>query len=702
MRLIALLLILLWSFADFRANDVIVFDGSQEILNIGSTIGIYEDTTNSLSVEEIIELDSFTQSNQVIPNLGVSTSTFWIELNIKNVSASNTLLLDVANPLLNEVELYTALEDSNYKVVKTGDALPYSQREFDYQNFLFEINSTVGQEKKYFLKIKSWEQISLSISLGKPSETHKNNQDQDIFFGIYFGIIISLILYNIFIYTTVNDKSYLIYVVYILFVALTQATLNGYPFRLLWPNFPEFSNISLIILPAVTGFAMLRFITLFLKTKEFVPILHKISFIIAGIYIVAIVAVLCGQYHLSFKITDANAGLISLYALIIGISISLKNYRPAKFFLLAWAIFLIGVVVFVLRNAGVLQANNFTNYTMPIGSAMEVILLSFALADKINTYKRERVEALQENERIITEQNVILEQKVTERTGELNTALVNLKSTQSQLVDSEKMASLGQLTAGIAHEINNPINFVSSNIKPLKQDLEDLNAILKKYEEIEPNADINNILTEIEALKKELDYDYLKQELVEIIDGIEDGAKRTTEIVRGLKNFSRLDEGELKKANINDGIESTLTIIKSSLENIVVNKNLEELPVVECYPGKLNQLFMNIINNSCDAIKSRKDLENGGTIDIRSYHNKDADEITISIKDNGIGMDQETKEKIFEPFFTTKDVGQGTGLGMSIAHGIIEAHRGKIDIVSEVGQGTEFMITISCNIDKNG
>ena len=232
-----------------------------------------------------------------------------------------------------------------------------------------------------------------------------------------------------------------------------------------------------------------------------------------------------------------------------------KGSRSAIFLLISWSFFLIGVAVFAMKNFGVLPSNNFTEYTMPLGAAIETVLLSFALADKINIYKKEKeesqrktVEALQENEKIIREQNIVLEQKVEERTTELNQTLVNLKETQSQLVDAEKMSSLGQLTAGIAHEINNPINFVSSNVAPLRQDIEDLNTIINKYQELETTDDISEKLKEIEVLKKELDFDYLKTELATIIDGIEDGAKRTTEIVSGLRNFARLDEGELKNA----------------------------------------------------------------------------------------------------------------------------------------------------------
>ncbi len=382
---------------------------------------------------------------------------------------------------------------------------------------------------------------------------------------------------------------------------------------------------------------------------------------------------------------EANAGLVSIYLLTAGIIVYRKGYQPAKFFLAAWVIFLVGVVIFILKDFEILPYNNFTRYTMQIGSAIETVLLSFALAARINEYKKEK-------EQLILNQNVMLEQKVEERTHALHTTLNHLKETQSQLVDAEKMASLGQLTAGIAHEINNPINFVSSNIPPLRQDINDLNTIINKYEELTDSSDFNDKLIEIEKLKKELDYNYLKDELNTIVNGIENGASRTSEIVKSLRNFSRLDEDDLIFADVNEGITSTLTLLKSKLSNIEIIKKLAPLPIIECYLGKLNQVFMNILNNAIYAVEHHPTRVEKGSIKVTTID--DTDFIKIIITDNGIGIKEEVKNKIFDPFFTTKDVGEGTGLGLSIVYRIINKHNGKIEVVSKPNLGTTFTIHI--------
>ena len=348
---------------------------------------------------------------------------------------------------------------------------------------------------------------------------------------------------------------------------------------------------------------------------------------------------------------------------------------------------------------------------MPIGAALEVILLSLALADRINIFKAEKeksqeetLKALQENEKIIREQNVVLELKVNERTHELsesnqelNSTLENLKQTQTQLVESEKMASLGQLTAGIAHEINNPINFVTSNINPLKRDIEMVLNALTVIENVGlSDVSTDDKLKQIKEYKEELDFDYLTSEIRHLIKGINEGATRTAEIVKGLRFFSRLDEDDLKLADINEGLESTMVIANNLLNNkIKVVKELGDLPKVECYPGKLNQAFLNIISNAVYAIQKRFGNDLGGEIALITSHDKK--DVFIRIKDNGIGMDANTQKKLFEPFFTTKDVGEGTGLGMSIAYNIIKKHNGIINVNSALGEGTEFILQIPIN-----
>jgi signal transduction histidine kinase len=278
----------------------------------------------------------------------------------------------------------------------------------------------------------------------------------------------------------------------------------------------------------------------------------------------------------------------------------------------------------------------------------------------------------------------------------LNSTIENLKTAQTQLVDAEKMASLGQLTAGIAHEINNPINFVSSNIEPLRQDFTDLKTVLLAYRNLhEQSTEAKEKLAEIKALEDELGIDYALGEIDELLNGIKEGAQRTIDIVKSLRIFSRSEEKGIKPANLNDGLQSTLTILRSQMNNIELVFEPSDLPMVYGQIGRLNQVFMNVITNAIQAINQRYQGNSGGRLIVASSHQND--EVLIRISDNGLGIPNHIIKQIFEPFFTTKDVGQGTGLGLSISYGIIDDHKGKIEVESEHGKGTSFVLCIPVN-----
>lgn len=267
------------------------------------------------------------------------------------------------------------------------------------------------------------------------------------------------------------------------------------------------------------------------------------------------------------------------------------------------------------------------------------------------------------------------------------TALAELKSAQTKLVESEKMASLGVLTAGVAHEINNPVNFISNGIVSLKQNFTDVEMLIQAFMELNSEQIPPEQWLKIQELRKKTQPAELMQEIQELFDSIKNGANRTSEIVKGLRNFSRLDENEMKKANLEEGIENTLVILNNRVKNrVAIIKEFGNIPDVMCYPGQLNQVFMNLLHNASDAIN--------GEGEIRIKTSSDDQHAYVTISDSGQGMPEEIRSKIFEPFFTTKPVGKGTGLGLSIAYGIIEKHKGSIEVESEPGKGTTFLITL--------
>ncbi|HEY9877619.1 MAG TPA: ATP-binding protein [Leptolyngbyaceae cyanobacterium] len=295
-----------------------------------------------------------------------------------------------------------------------------------------------------------------------------------------------------------------------------------------------------------------------------------------------------------------------------------------------------------------------------------------------------------------------LENRVEERTAELQHTLKELQQTQSQVIQSEKMSSLGQLVAGVAHEINNPVNFIHGNLNHVQEYTENLLEFVHLYQQHDPNPG-----SEIQTAAEDIDLEFLQEDLPKMLASMKLGTERIRQIVLSLRNFSRMDEAEYKAVNLHEGIDSTLMILQHRLKarperpEIEIVKNYDTLPLVECYAGQLNQVFMNILVNSIDAIEEssakrtyQEMKETPSQITIRTSV-IDATWVEVAIADNGCGIPVAVQQRIFDPFFTTKPLGKGTGMGMSISYQIVtEKHGGKLECFSTPGEGTEFVIRI--------
>ncbi|AFY57164.1 histidine kinase,HAMP domain-containing protein,histidine kinase [Rivularia sp. PCC 7116] len=335
----------------------------------------------------------------------------------------------------------------------------------------------------------------------------------------------------------------------------------------------------------------------------------------------------------------------------------------------------------------------------PVTTRDEIGILAISLNQLIIRVKNLLKEQAEGKEKLEL-YNLTLERKVKQRTEKLATTLKELQYTQAQLIQQEKMSSLGQLVAGIAHEINNPANFIHGNLEYTKDYLQDLLNLVELYQSEYPNP--------TEIIEKEIqniELEFLQEDLPKILDSMQTGSERIREIVKSLRTFSRLDEADYKKVDIHESIESTLMIIQSRLKansercEIKVVKNYDKLPLIECYAGQLNQVFLNLLFNAIDVIEEKINKTNNSPflapqISI-STKLLNFEQIAIYIADNGLGMTEEIREKIFNPFFTTKPVGKGTGLGLAVSYQVVvDKHHGELNCSSTPGEGTEFAIAI--------
>ncbi len=276
---------------------------------------------------------------------------------------------------------------------------------------------------------------------------------------------------------------------------------------------------------------------------------------------------------------------------------------------------------------------------------------------------------------------------LSEERQEQKLLIDQLKSAQEQLLQSEKMASIGQLAAGVAHEINNPIGYVSSNLTSLNNYVKDLLEALEKMEVAAGESSDKALPATFQQLIEDYDIPFLRDDLKDLMTESQEGIKRVKQIVQDLKDFSHVDDAEMQWADLHKGLESTLNIVHNELKyTCVVEKAFGKIPLVECVASQLNQVFMNLLVNAGHAI------EKEGVIKIKTW--QEGENVIIQVSDNGKGIEPQHISKLFDPFFTTKPVGKGTGLGLSLSFGIVQKHHGEIQVESEVGKGTTFKVVL--------
>ncbi|MEW7292067.1 sensor histidine kinase [Aquimarina sp. 2304DJ70-9] len=652
-------IILLSSLSSFSQTTILLHD-STELLDIGKQTYYLEDASLGLSIEEIINGDletNFKEYSQETINFSSTASAYWLKFKVTKAKPGN-FYLNVGSAYIDSISLYE-FDEANQLISTrhTGDDLPFNTREIEVGNYLFALDFDVNSARTFYLRVKSDQPLFFLLRVGTLPNFLSYEHDLDFLQGIYFGFMLMIFLYNLFLYFSTRERIYLYYIAYVFSITWFMASVFGYFFEYFWPNTPIINQI-VVVSSGLTMITATLFTQKFLNTKELGSRMHKPSmvFLVIGILVCALVLV-------GFKIEGlmlAQGGLLimAIFFLILGIRFKLKGYRPAKYYLLAWGALIIGIFFAILESLNITFVMTYLN-AMQIGSALEVLLLSFALGDRINMYKKQKedaqLEALlaaKENERLVQEQNVILEKKVTERTAEVairNEELVNLNKEKDMLVNV------------VAHDLRTPLSHVRLLIQLID-------------------------VTSLHLTKDQKSY------LTEIDNSVD----RLSQMIGRILNIHALETNRIKLKNqVIDLVELVnyvvrcfrLTAEDKEIEMITTSESGNHF--IEVDKNYMIQVLENLVSN---AIKFS---ERGSKVVL---HVKSHDRKTyVMVEDQGPGISEQDQKKLFGRFqrlSAQPTEGEASiGLGLSIVKKYIEAMNGEIHCESQLGIGTKFIIS---------
>ncbi len=690
------IILLLTCFSILTKAQTIIWDGKTDFVGIGDKILTLEDPKNSLTIDDVRSgafKGKFVKSEKDIINFGFSESIHWLKFSLENDSKDESLL-EIAHAFLPITDLYYVGDDGKMVELKGGYRVPLYEKVIKHHFQIFPIPK--GKHEFYVRVLTN--AFPLAVSIIKKSAFEVKSTDQKLTYGFFVGFMFFVVLSNLFFFVSLRNRLYLFYVVVVCFYFCYSAlVLDGYILYI----FPKtdlmfwFITIPALGIPVQTAYALL-----FNDAKKYIPKINKYVWIF--IIYCSIWAII--EHFFTFKIIHAfNTvhSLISFFLMgFIGYKVGKKGNKLGNYFALAYVFFFLLVIVeATYEQIGKPAYLGGMSHTT-IATLIESFILSFLLSKRFEwekeDMKKDKEEAQLEVLKLHENANKELEAKVVERTSELNSLFENLKKTQNQLIQSEKLASLGELTAGIAHEIQNPLNFVN-NFSELSVELAN-----------ELKEEVNKVGMDKKTVHE------LVNDITQNQEKITYHGKRASSIVKGMLEHSRTSTGVKELTDINKLADECLRLAYHGLRakdqaNSTTRFNADfktefeaDLPLIAVIPQDFGRVLLNLISNAFYAVGKREN-ERKTTGD--SYKPMVIistqianNQLVIKIKDNGTGMSEATRIKIFQPFFSTKPTGEGTGLGLSLAYDIItKGHGGTIDVTSVEGEGTTFVVKLPLN-----
>ena len=665
---------------------------NQTTINLGTHVSYLEDESDELTFESASDnyrQGRFTRSNMDTPTFGFTTSVYWfaVELSSNQPEISNWYLQIAYPPLdLVEVQVYSDGKFANH--YKTGDRLKFSERPVENRNYLFPVSVTPSAPSFLIIRVQQLEGdvVEVPMALISQESFAASEMPALLMDGAYAGIMVVMALYNLLLFFYLRQRAYLYYVGFVAVNAIFFTALQGWAKFIIWPSYIILNQLIFPITIALGGLLFSQFSASLLSIKK-TPLLtvRCLQLMIC----IALLSVSFLPYWLAYGL-----GLLSLFTTIVIFCIGCgalewrKGNQAAKYYCTGFAVFFVGTIALFLNKQGIIPRNAFTEYSVRIGSIIEVCLFSLALASKIKTLENENSAIqLKENasQAALLETYKALGDELAQR-EKLEKQNENLERgillASEQLIQADKLSTLGSLTAGVAHDITSPTQFIVSGVETSNQCIEAIDKRLKSLLG-EDNEEAREVYRAFSA-----DISNTESALSDI--GL--GAKRITAINEAIRNQARSDTAP-ETFLLKPLIQECTTILGSKLTFSQTIIDCNESLAVFARRSHIGQVITNLVSNAADAL-SEHTTEHGPVIEIKGELRVEG--ICLSVSDNGPGIPEDMREKILEPFFTTKAVGKGTGLGMPICVRIAEAHGSKLEISPSPSLGgAQFSLILS-------
>jgi signal transduction histidine kinase len=687
-----LLLAMLAVVSPARAVDgVPVFDVATRPLSgepVGRSFQVLVDPSGKLSFADVRSAAwtaRFKPTENDAPSYGFSAATYWLRIDVTNSSDSaRSWLLELAYPQLDKVELYAPRPDGTVEHRLTGDHVPFAQRDIPYRHFLFQLRASAHQPQTYYLRIQSGGSVSLPLfAWSEVAFRAHENRELPLLWMIY-GVVLVMALYNAFVYVSVRQREYLYYCFYVVACVLVQSTLNGHAFQYLLPNWTWLANRMLLLSASITVWVALLFIRSFLNLKESLPWMYRSATFFSWSSALTAVVCLIAPYRVSIVLVVLGGIPANLSTFVGTMVLVVRGHRPAQFFFAAWVTFLIGVLLSYLRLLSIVPTNIVTTWAIQLGAALEVVLLSLALADRINIMRRN-----------LSSLNVQLEGKV----GELRLALERAQAATK---------ARGEFLATVSHELRTPLNAIINIPPALIKDTPLIRVArcaicqaefaLEEEDRDEPSVPCPECSRSgsLECSMRRV-YAGDAEALVANLSLVERSGKHLLEMVNGILDFTRLGAGrlELRVAPVDlcelieDVVASLRELGRQSGVQLVVGPSSQSA-LLSADALRVKQVLINLIGNAIKFSDGR------GTVEVGVMSEPEA--CVLYVKDQGIGIDAANLDKVFGTFeqidqSDTRRYG-GTGLGLSISKSLIELHGGRIWVESTLGHGATFRVRL--------